>query len=81
MIDRVKRIARNPLANLDDDDPTDVLKLEQINEQKGWKCMKPAKPEEYETTALEHTIIKIGTLLALGFGEAGGAIIATNMAK
>jgi hypothetical protein len=29
---------------------------------------------------LEQTIIKIGALLALGFGEAGSKIIAENMA-
>jgi hypothetical protein len=30
---------------------------------------------------LEQTIIKIGALLALGFGEAGSKIIAENMGK
>lgn len=33
----------------------------------------------YETYILESTIIKIGALLALGFGEAGSEIIAKNM--
>jgi len=33
-----------------------------------------------ETVVLEQTIIKIGALLALGFGEAGSKIIAQNMA-
>jgi hypothetical protein len=37
--------------------------------------------EQYETHALEDTIVKIGVLLALGFGEAGSAIIAINMVK
>jgi hypothetical protein len=32
-----------------------------------------------ETVILEQTIIKIGALLALGFGEAGSKIIAENM--
>lgn len=32
-----------------------------------------------ETVILEQTIIKIGALLALGFGEAGSKIIADNM--
>lgn len=32
-----------------------------------------------ETAILEQTIIKIGALLALGFGEAGSQIIAKNM--
>ena len=34
-----------------------------------------------ETVLLEQTIVKIGALLALGFGEAGSKIIADNMAK
>jgi class 3 adenylate cyclase len=34
-----------------------------------------------ETEVLEQTIIKIGALLALGFGEAGTEVIATNMKK
>jgi hypothetical protein len=32
-----------------------------------------------ETNILENTIIKIGSLLALGFGEAGSNIIKGNM--
>jgi len=35
----------------------------------------------YETVILEKTIVKIGALLAQGFGEAGTKIIADNMAK
>jgi hypothetical protein len=34
-----------------------------------------------ETSILEKLIIKIGALLALGFGEAGSQIIAENMKK
>lgn len=34
-----------------------------------------------ETSILEQLIIKIGALLALGFGEAGSKIIAENMSK
>lgn len=36
-------------------------------------------PEPMETVILEKTIIKIGSLLALGFGEAGAEIIGQNM--
>jgi len=36
-------------------------------------------PEPMETVVLEKTIIKIGSLLALGFGEAGAGIIGHNM--
>eukprot|EP00425_Heterocapsa_triquetra_P007640 CAMPEP_0195159732 /NCGR_PEP_ID=MMETSP0448-20130528/186312_1 /TAXON_ID=66468 /ORGANISM="Heterocapsa triquestra, Strain CCMP 448" /LENGTH=1075 /DNA_ID=CAMNT_0040198531 /DNA_START=57 /DNA_END=3281 /DNA_ORIENTATION=+ len=38
-----------------------------------------AKEEPMETVILEKTIIKLGSLLALGFGEAGAHIINQNM--
>jgi hypothetical protein len=82
MIDRVKRIARNPLASFQDHE-MDIYKLESEADSESarkCKCGKHVK-QEYETDALENTIVKIGLLLALGFGEAGSAIIATNMAK
>lgn len=34
---------------------------------------------QYETAILEKAIIKIGHLLALGFGDAGAQIIAANI--
>ena len=34
-----------------------------------------------ETSILENLVIKIGALLAVGFGEAGSEIIAANMRK
>lgn len=40
---------------------------------------KQEKKEEMETEILENLIIKIGALLAIGFGEAGSEIIAANM--
>lgn len=43
------------------------------------KRRKTKKKEIFETVILEQTIIKIGALLALGFGEAGSKIIADNM--
>jgi len=46
------------------------------------KCGKgepSAAPEPMETVVLEKTIVKIGSLLALGFGEAGAEIIGQNM--
>ena len=36
---------------------------------------------QYETAIIENAISKIGRLLAVGFGEAGGEIIAQNIAK
>merc|ERR1719223_2084983 len=43
----------------------------------GCKSAGPAEP--METVILEKTIIKLGSLLALGFGEAGANIISKNM--
>lgn len=40
---------------------------------------KKKKTAPFETQILEQTLIKIGALLALGFGEAGSKIIAENM--
>lgn len=37
--------------------------------------------EKMETSILEKLIIKVGALLAVGFGEAGSEIIAENMKK
>lgn len=36
---------------------------------------------QYETAVLEKAIVKIGHLLALGFGEAGAGIIGQNMKR
>mmetsp|Transcript_37630 Transcript_37630/g.66914 ORF Transcript_37630/g.66914 Transcript_37630/m.66914 type:complete len:1000 (+) Transcript_37630:70-3069(+) len=45
-----------------------------------YKCDWLKRSEEpMETTILEKTIIKLGSLLALGFGEAGANIIGQNM--
>lgn len=41
---------------------------------------KRLETQTFETAILERTIIKIGGLLALGFGEAGSGVIAANMA-
>ena len=38
-----------------------------------------AEANQYETVVLEKAIIKIGHLLALGFGEAGSRIIKQNL--
>jgi len=47
--------------------------------KKRMQCSKKETPEPAETEILEKTIIKLGTLLALGFGQAGTEIIAGNM--
>jgi hypothetical protein len=56
MIEKVEKIARNPIS------ARDVALIRSEN-------------EENETLIIENAIIKIGTLLALGFGEAGSEVI------
>ena len=53
------------------------VKEDMMKNNKGNKKQKK-KPTEgpMETVVLEQTIVKIGALLALGFGEAGSKIIA-----
>jgi len=83
MIQKVNRIARNPLDAAQEEE-NEALALEQAKEddekKKKNKKKKKKKEAPYETVILEQTIIKIGALLALGFGEAGAKIIADNMA-
>jgi len=43
------------------------------------KFRMPPKKASLETKILENTIIKLGTLLAIGFGEAGSEIIGQNL--
>ena len=58
-------------------------KEEELEKKHGKKYKKKKKKKKddgpMETVILEQTIVKIGALLALGFGEAGSKIIATNM--
>jgi hypothetical protein len=80
MIHKVNRIARNPLEAAQEEE-NEALALEQAKyEDNKSKKKKKKKEEPYETVILEQTIVKIGALLALGFGEAGAKIIADNMA-
>jgi len=45
------------------------------------RCSGRQTQQPMETAILERTIIKLGTLLALGFGEAGANIIAQNISS
>ena len=49
--------------------------------QKKKRRGKGKKKAVIETVILEQTIVKIGALLALGFGEAGSKVIAENMGQ
>lgn len=93
MLEKVKRIGQNPLkaAQQEEDEAfaKDLVgggsedKKDEEAPEEGKKGKKKDKTDasNYETQILERTIIKIGALLALGFGEAGSEIIAKNMEK
>lgn len=84
MIHKVKKIAKNPLEAAQEEE-NQALAMEKIieEEKKKNKGKKKKKVREapFETVILENTIVKIGALLAIGFGEAGSEIIAKNMEK
>ncbi|CAJ1454397.1 unnamed protein product [Effrenium voratum] len=92
MIAKVETIRANPLAAMKVAD--EEFKVEEINRAKAAKQEKTRfqvamelfgcssrkdNTEIMETVILEKTIIKLGSLLALGFGEAGANIIEHNM--
>ena len=77
---KVKKIAKNPLEAAILEENEEFAK-DYIEKSENKKKKKKNDEITYETAILEKTIIKIGALLALGFGEAGSEIIALNMAK
>lgn len=93
MIKRVEAIRENPLIAMkmaDEEfkaeEKEKAKKRKLAKERMGqfakdiWRChMKRQTQEPMETVILEKTIIKLGSLLALGFGEAGANIIGDNM--
>lgn len=82
MIEKIKIIARNPIAAADIQDLTKQTEDAPAKSKYKALCCKSEKnTADYETNVLENTILKIGVLLALGFGEAGSQIIGNNVEK
>jgi len=89
MISKVAKIRDNPLYAMKLGDDTYREKQEEDDGDKSKKgqegffarCCKrqEAQTQTLETKILENAIIKLGKLLALGFGEAGSEIIGKNM--
>lgn len=90
MISKIEKIRDNPLYAMKLGD--EEFKREEVQKAKDKKKShfqkfmdtvknfgSPTDHEPMETVILEKTIIKLGTLLALGFGEAGANIIGQNM--
>ena len=80
MIEKVKLIAKNPLAAATDEvHEAGVMSFMSKSDEKNIDEKERKEASQYETAVLERAIVKIGHLLALGFGEAGGGIIGQNM--
>ncbi len=77
MIEKVQLIAKNPLAAATDQiDQAGVMSFAKADENKESQTKEEQEQSaQYETAVLEKAIVKIGHLLALGFGEAGAGII------
>jgi len=82
MFRKVQRIAENPMeaAQMEEQQAFIESQIQKENEASG-KKLEIKKEDQFETAILEKTIIKVGALLAVGFGEAGSEIIAKNMSK
>lgn len=78
MLEKVKLISRNPLAAASDEIENAGM-MSMMTSQNGKDNKKKSDEPQYETAILEKAIVKIGHLLALGFGEAGSKIIASNI--
>lgn len=80
VIRKVDRISKNPLeaAAIEEQEAQEMDEIKHKDIKK-WESLK--ERSSYEPAILERTVIKIGSLLAIGFGEAGSAIIAQNMAQ
>lgn len=84
---KLEAIRKNPLhaMKLGDIDYREQEQLEEEENGEKWTCFhrrppsKSSELENLETAILERTLIKLGGLLALGFGEAGAEIIVHNM--
>jgi len=82
MIEKVKLIAQNPLAAASDEiNQAGIMSFINKSEEKVKSDKEIKEESQYETAVLERAIVKIGHLLALGFGEAGAGIIGQNMKR
>lgn len=83
MIEKVNNITKDPLKAAQDEEEKMLYQELAVEDQSQMEVQhKDGKKDDHkkegpmETTMLEHTLGKIGALLALGFGEAGSKIIA-----
>ncbi|CAD8115536.1 unnamed protein product [Paramecium primaurelia] len=76
MLETVKKISENPLVAAQEEENKAFIQMMENGEM---KALEDKEDEKLETVILQKLIVKIGSLLALGFGEAGSQIIAQNM--
>ena len=84
MIEIVEKVSNDPMnaKNVDELQSGVKAKLDQINRtltQQELGNNMEMYDESYEVQVIKSAIIKISALLAIGFGEAGGEIIKTNI--
>jgi len=77
MVGIVKQLADNPLSKPEVTDEEEEVTEVKKSKKKGGS----GGGDQLETSMLENTILKIGGLLQVGFGEAGAQIIGKNMAS
>ena len=73
MLQTVEGIAKNPLKAAQEEENKAFI---QMTEAKDVDTKAKEEDDKLETIILQKLIIKIGALLAIGFGEAGSEIIA-----
>ena len=78
MTNKIRRMIEDPLGAVQEAE-LDQQILQEIKSDGSKNKKKGKKRNMMETELLENTIVKIGSLLVLGFGEAGAEIIASNM--
>ncbi len=80
MLRKINNITENPLKarNIEEEE---AFLWEKIFKENKEAAKEKEEKENYETSILEKIIVKIGGLLAIGFGQAGSEIIVQNMQK
>ncbi|CAD8132326.1 unnamed protein product [Paramecium pentaurelia] len=81
MMQKIELIAQNPLEAVYIEEQEDLI-MEQLEKDEDDEKIKQKYIErKMETYILQRLIMKVGALLAVGFGEAGSEIIAENIKK
>lgn len=86
MVERVKKITNDPLSAIQEEEERILIEIMKHQDEEDFEFdedenfYKKDEKNPMETEILEQTLYKIGTLMAIGYGEAGSQLIAANMA-